>query len=208
MDGGGLSEDGLTVLIGFFSQGDSKTMSIDARIMMRDVAAREQPWTWALFQAHARYWMWQVGSKSILGLIYLAVISEGLRVLIPALGQKVYKLPLLSGLQNFEATYRLDLAPFFAFFLLIAVFVLWPRIIALWMADRDWSSWTQEQRLLVCLGTAILGADAVLFYYAMAQMSWGGSALSFSALVATAAYVGVLVFVSWVSVKLSPYPKG
>ena len=38
-------------------------------------------------------------------------------------------------------------------------------------------------------------------------VTWGASALSFSALVATAAYVGVLVFVSWMSVKLNPGRK-
>ena len=182
-------------------------MSVDVRSFLRQDGLREHEWSWSAIQAHGRYWIWQIGSKATLGLIYLAVISEGLRVLIPALGQKIYKLPLLSRLQNYEATYRLDIAPFFAFFLLIAVFVLWPKIIAVWLSQREADEWSKEHQLLVVLGSAILGTDAVLFYYAMTQMTWGASVLSFSALVATAAYVGVLVFVSWMSVKLNPCRK-
>ncbi|MBS0263430.1 MAG: hypothetical protein JSS02_15920 [Planctomycetes bacterium] len=156
---------------------------------------------------HLRYWLWQAVSKGFLGFIYLAVISEGLRVLVPALGQKMYKLPLLGFLRMYEATYRLDLAPFFAMFLLIGVFVLWPRIIAVWMTGRSFWECSSEQRLVVVLGSGILFADAVLFYYAMTQMTWGESTLSFSGLVATVAYVGVLVFVSWFSVVLNPNRK-
>jgi len=170
-------------------------------------ATEEQQWTWELIRPHLKYWAWQVSSKAVMGLIYLAVISEGLRVLIPALGQKMYKLPLLSWLQDFEATYRLDLAPFFAVFMLIAVFVLWPRILVIWLSEKEPAEWSREQQLIVGLGASILGADAVLFYYAMTQMAWGSSSFSFSALVASAAYVGVLVFVSWMSLRLKPRRK-
>ena len=162
---------------------------------------------WLKCCLYLRYWAWQIISKGILGFIYLAVISEGLRVLVPALGQKVYKLPMLGMLREYEATYRLDLAPFFASFLLVGVFVLWPRIIAIWMRDRNFRDWSQEQRLVVSLGSGILFADAVLFYYAMTQMTWGQGVISFAGLVATVAYVGVLVFVSWMSVKLNPKGK-
>lgn len=153
-----------------------------------------------------RYWAWQFVSKAILGVIYLAVISEGLRLLIPALGQKLYKLPGFGSLREFEATYRLDMAPFFAVFLLVAVFVLWRRLLAVWLSERDIELWTREERLIGVIGCVILGADAVLFYYAMAQLSWGSS-FSFSALIATAAYVGVIVFVSWMSIALCPEKK-
>lgn len=161
----------------------------------------------AMLCLYVRYWLWLLASKGILGFIYLAVISEGLRVLVPALGQKLYKLPFLSQLKDYELTYRLDLAPFFAMFLLVAVFVLWPLIIGVWMRNRDIREWSQEQKLVVALGSAILFADAVLFYYAMTQMTWGESSISFAGLVATTAYVGVLIFVSWATVKLNPNRK-
>jgi len=179
-------------------------MSVDSRVLLRLPRRSAESPSWPTIRAHARYWAWQVASKSILGVIYLAVISEGLRVLIPALGQKVYKLPMLGSLKDYEATYRLDLAPFFAFFLLIGVFVLWPKIIALWVSQLEVGEWTKEQQLVVAMGGTILGTDAVLFYYAMTQMTWGSSEFSFSAFVATAAYVAVLVFASWMSIKLKP----
>jgi len=162
---------------------------------------------WRTAFAYLRYWLWQVGSKGVLGFIYLAVISEGLRMLVPALGQKIYKLPMLGSLRDYEETYRLDLAPFFAVFLLVGVFVLWPRIIAVWMRDGSLRDWSAEQRLVVVLGSGILLADAVLFYYAMTQMTWGQGAFSFAGFIATLAYVGVLVFVSWMSVRLNPSRK-
>jgi hypothetical protein len=182
-------------------------MSALLRVASASSAADRPILTWKLLWAFAVYWGWQIATKLILGLIYLAVISEGLRVLIPALGQKLYKLPGLSPLQDFEGTYRLDLAPFFALFLLVAVFVLWGRIIEVVVSDRDPSLWTTEERFLFVLGCVILGADAILFFFAMTQMGWG-SGFTLSALVATAAYVGVLVFVSWMSVHLHPGRKG
>lgn len=163
--------------------------------------------TWDRTQRILVYCAWQAVSKLFLGVIYLAVISEGLRVLIPALGQKLYKLPGLSSLQDYEATHRLDLAPFFAVFLLVAVFVLWHRIVELWLSGEEFSRLAKEHQLVVGMGCMILGADAVLFYLAMTQMTWGGGGLSFSALVATGAYVGVLIFVSWMSVILHPKRK-
>ena len=175
-----------------------------SRAEFRLTAVDQRQSVWERIRVHTRFWGWTIGSKAILGVIYLAIISEGLRVLIPALGQKVYKLPFLSRLQDYEATCRLDMAPFFAFFLLVGVFVLWPKIIVIWMSQDDPSGWSREEQLIVVIGTAILGADAVLFYYAMTQMTWGSNAFSFPALVSTGAYVGVLVFVSWMSVKLNP----
>jgi hypothetical protein len=57
-----------------------------------------------------------------LGIIYVAVIAEGLRRLVPPLSQKLYKLlPGLGALKNYEATYRLDLAPFLSVIILMAV---------------------------------------------------------------------------------------
>lgn len=158
---------------------------------------------WAYF----KYWVWQMVTKPSLGVIYLSVISDGLRYLVPPLAQRLYKLPGLSVLQDYEETYRLDLAPFFAFFLLIAVWYLWEKLLQLWLGwdeALDGSEWNLEayRRLISTLGVAIVGADACLFYVAMTQVGWRGMHFSFSALVATAAYVGVLIFVSLVTVNL------
>jgi len=147
---------------------------------------------------------WNVFTKPTLGLIYLAVISEGLRQLVPVLGQKLYKLPGLSFLQDYEVTYKLDLAPFFAVFLLIAVWHLWAKVLELWISrDREdlWWDSDSHKTLVRFLAVTILGADTFLFYSAVSQMGWSAT-LSLSALVATAAYVGVTIFVSYVSLCL------
>lgn len=162
---------------------------------------------WTLVGARLKYWAWQVVTKLILGVIYIAVISEGLRVIVPALGQKLYKLPGLGALRDYEGTHRLDLAHFLAIFVLFAVFYLWDRILELWLEsdeefdDRGWNP-EAHRRLVVVLGTVILGADACLFYVAMTQIGWRGTTFSFSALLATAAYLAVLIFVSFVSINL------
>ncbi len=45
-------------------------------------------------QAHAKYWLWKLVTVAVLAPIYCSVIAEGLRVNVPALGQKLYKLPI------------------------------------------------------------------------------------------------------------------
>ena len=154
--------------------------------------------------ARLKYWAWQGFTKPILGLIYLAVISEGLRLLVPVLGQRLSKLPALGSLEDYETTYKLDLAPFFAVFLLIAVWHLWNKVIEFWIArddDNSWSNTDAHKFLVRILAFTILGADAILFYASVSQMGWS-STFSVSALVATAAYVGVTIFVSYISLCL------
>jgi len=157
--------------------------------------------------AHLKYWLWQIVTKLLLGMIYVAVISEGLRFLVPALGQKLWKLPGLRMLKDYEDTYRLDLAPILSIFVLIAVWYLWDKILQVWLhSDRVFVAEgfnPQAYRTLVLmLGCVILAADAVLFYTAMTHVGWRGTVFSVSALLATAAYLAVLVFVSFVSINL------
>ena len=159
----------------------------------------------ALFMAYMKYLAWIVLTKIPLGFIYINIIAEGLRMLVPPLGQKLHRIPGLAALAQYEETHKLDLAPLFAMFLLVGVFYLWSRLIQLWIeADRgayvDWLG-DRETTLVLLLGAVILLADAILFYVAMAEFSWG-SMFSLTALIATAAYVAVLIFVSYVSVNL------
>lgn len=163
--------------------------------------------SWASAGAYAKHFLWQLATKVILGAIYVGVISEGLRHLVPALAQKVYSLAGLSFLRDYEATYRLDLALFLSVFMLIAVWWLWEKILQLWLQaeddfdDHGWNS-DAHRRLIVTLGVVILGADACLFYVAVSQAGWSGTRFSVSALLATAAYLAILLFVSFVSIHL------
>src|SRR5207244_4350503 len=145
--------------------------------------------------------------KGILGVIYVAVISEGLRYSVPPLGHKLYKIPGLSTLQDYEGTYALDMAQFLAMFMAIAVYFLWEKILELRLQsedtfdDRGWNPETHRQ-LILFLGAVILGADACLFYVAMTQMGWRGTTFSIPAFLATSAYLAVLVWVSFVTLSL------
>lgn len=160
--------------------------------------------------AHIKYWMWKLITIAVLGPIYCSVIAEGLRMLVPALGQKLHKLamPGFAVLGQYQETRRLDLAILFAAFLLIAVWWLWEQVLRILLGtDRVFqdSGWNADvyKRLVLILGVVVLVADASLFYIAMVQMGWGGTRFSLAALLATAAYVAVLVFVSLVSLNLS-----
>ena len=55
-------------------------------------------------------------------------------MLVPALAQKLYKLPIPGAplLEDDEAGHRLDLAHIFALFLLVAVFHLWAEVLRYW----------------------------------------------------------------------------
>lgn len=154
---------------------------------------------------------WQLLTKCILGVIYVAIIADGLRYLFPAFGMKLWKLPFLSGLRNYEGTHRLDLAPFLAMFLMMAVFYFWFHLLRMYLRE-EWDmpqeshefGWSGQNHayVLIGIGGSVLWADVVIFYIAVTQMGWGGARFSFTAIVATTAYVGVLMFVSYVSVVL------
>jgi hypothetical protein len=155
---------------------------------------------WPLYRAYLQYGAWQVATKAILGVLYFAVISEGLRLLIPSLGMKIRKLPALDSFADYEATYRLDLAHFFAIFLLVAAWCLWAALLRAWLnIDRPNSA---QLALVYLMALVILTADAWLFYLGMAELNWGGSKFSLAALLATAAYIVVLMFVTYVAIGL------
>lgn len=163
---------------------------------------------WALVFARVRYWAWWILTKIALGIVCLGVISEGLRLFVPALGQKLYRMPMLYFLKNYQETRNLDIAPFLAIFFLISTWALIEQIIRMWVREKEavkqyrWNPERQWQ-IVVGLGTVLVTADSILFYFAVAGMSWGGSIFSVSAFLATVAYLGVIVFTSYVSVCLS-----
>jgi hypothetical protein len=174
---------------------------------------RHEPFHWRramrLLLARIKYWLWQIFAKGVLGLIYIAVISEGLRLLVPALGQKLYKLPIPGAvlLEDDEVGHRLDLAHGFSIFLLLGVFYLWGELLRFWLrpGEEAGEGWDSEnyQTLITALGVAILGADGCLFYFSVSQMDWSGGSFSLTALLATVAYLAVLVLASFTSLKLS-----
>ena len=147
-----------------------------------------------------KYVLWIIFTKFVMGVVYLAVISEGLRQLFPPVCQKLYKLPGFAILYRFPDLRRLDLAPFLAGFILLAVFFSWERILLVYLGG-DKSSY-RETSLLVLIGTIILGADGFLFYTCVTQMSWSDAEVSIPGVLMTTAYVALLVWISYVTVTL------
>ncbi len=169
----------------------------------------------AVVVAHAKYWLWKALTIVVLGPIYCSVIAEGLRLLVPALGQKLHKLaiPGFALCAQYQETRRLDLAIFLALFLLVAVWWLWEQVLKVLLSTDvafQNSGWNPEayKRLVLILGVVVLVADAALFYLSMVQMGWGGTRFSLPTLLATAAYVAVIVFVSLVSLNLGKPLEG
>lgn len=150
--------------------------------------------------ARLKYWSWRVATLLIIFPIYFMLISEGSRSLIPALGQKLSKIPFVGFLDNFEATYRLHLGNLFASVLLIAVLILWEQIILILLgSDIDSHGFDPEmfKRVVLTLGITILTCDLVLFYLAIARSSWGRSSFSFTSIIATVCYLGFLIFTAF-----------
>src|SRR5262245_2236165 len=52
----------------------------------------------AVFVVHILHYGWNLISKLVLGCVYFSVITEGLRLVVPPLGQKLHNLPGLHAL--------------------------------------------------------------------------------------------------------------
>jgi hypothetical protein len=160
-----------------------------------------------VFRAQFRYWSWQAWSKIVFGVMYFGVMSEGFRVMIPALAQKVHKLPGFASLYDYEATHRLDLAHFMAIGLLVAVMMTWAAVIELWLGIEERYKGTRadierHKALVVLMAWVLLGGEGYVFYSAIGQLGWSGSGFSFIGLIATAVYLSVMVAVTYKSVCL------
>jgi len=156
--------------------------------------------------AWARLWGFRP-IKFLIGVGYVVVITEGLRMVVPALGIKLYNLPLLGGLRDYEGWHDLDLAPFVAVLLFLFSSSIWCSLLETWLYDGSMlqavgRQATRYETCLLVLGSIILFADACLFYRAMTFVGWGGAVFSPSSLLCTLAYLAILVSVCVVSVNL------
>lgn len=155
-------------------------------------------WCWKTFV----YSAWTIASKTIISIVVFGIMTEGLRVLVPPLSQKMFKLPFFGFFQQYEETHNLDLATLFAVGLIVAVWVLWHEVIEILLDLDRINEFSPRQVFVLTLGSIILGADAIIFSFGISEMGWGGGGVTFSSLVATAAYIALLIFSCWVSVNL------
>lgn len=166
---------------------------------------------WDVMIPRLKYYGWLLFTKLALGIVYMSIIRDGLRFVLPSLATKLSRIPGLGFLNDFELGYQLDMAVPMALFVLLAVFWLWDRTLNMWLAGEA-IPFNGRSRLplfrlrseLFIYGMAfiVLSADSVLFYISIVRSNWGGSPISFTAMLATVLYAAVLIFVTLVALEL------
>ncbi|TWT51736.1 hypothetical protein KOR42_34230 [Thalassoglobus neptunius] len=161
---------------------------------------------WRLMRARLAYWAWQVITKAVMGVIYLSIICEGIRMVLPV-NRRLSELPFLGWMDDYEGTYELDLATLMSMAMLVTVWMTWQHLLKLWVTekvgfDRRLRQLNNTDSFMLMLGGFLLFAESFMFYIAVTEMSWSSSSFSFTSLFATIAYVSVLVFTIFTSVNL------
>ena len=142
-----------------------------------------------------------------LGLIYTNVLAQGVSYAFPDYGKKLWKTPFLASLANYEETKNLTLAHLFSLIFLIAAFATWEILLRLIGGDdscfRRFAQPERMQKVMICVGSAVLAADAFFYYSGITNGSWKGG-FSMPAVLATVGFIAVNVAASLFSVFLSP----
>lgn len=169
------------------------------------VAAPKPPTGFQRFRARCQYAFGVLFTKVPCGVICFFITSEGLRLTVSPLGQKLYRLPGLSFLADYE-THALDLASCLSPLLVAGVYFSWGELLRMRLGigsdyQRHWHA-ENYRRIVGVLAAVLLASDAALFYVALVEASWQGSTFSFGALLATAAYCAVMIFVTLLNIHL------
>jgi hypothetical protein len=163
------------------------------------------------FVAYLKYFGWQFVVKGTLGVVVISIISDGMRLLIPDVGKKLYKLPFLEFMKDYEGWHKLDCAHLYALVLMLAVFLSWGFVIRSWLQIDSGQPHRWNQKVFGLIASVLaFGAillDGFLFYRAEVAEDWGSDTISLPCLAATALYVILQVFVAFVSVVLKEEVK-
>ena len=164
---------------------------------------------WRVMFPRLKYYCWLIFTKLILGVVYLSIIRDGFRFVLPALSMKLSRIPGFGFLDDFEFTYQLDLAAPMALFVLLAVFWLWDRALSMWLHGDDGPFDIQDPLFRVrreivfySLAVVVLTMDGILFYVSLVRSNWGATMISPPAVVATVLYTAVLVCVTLMTLEL------
>jgi hypothetical protein len=141
-------------------------------------------------------------------LIYGIVNSQGMRMAIAILGMKLYRVPLpgFSYMERVKNLRELDLAHVFAFFMLIAVWILSTALVEIMLFGARSNERLKTRthiRFLYCLSAVVLICDVAMFYRGIIDQ--GGlldANSSVTGIIATIGYSGLLAFVAYVHVML------
>lgn len=175
----------------------------------RVIPLRKSGVNWHVLFAWLVYLAYKLTLQAAMVVIYVGVIADGLRRQHSIFGQKVYRVPLLESLRDFEVTYRLDYAMVVSIMMACLVCWAWSMMIEMYLDGM--SSVTDRKRReytgWIVLGTAVLVGDAILFYSSAAEAGWSGTSLSLSAGVSTIVYVAIVVLVNFIGVSLKSKTK-
>lgn len=187
------------------TNGDSSPTSFNKAGRPRSSDARE------LFIPRLKYILWRIVTLAAFGGVYITIVAEGYRILIPTLSKKIFTLPFLGFLRQFEDAHRIDLAIVMSVILMFSVVFLWEKLLDRFVfnAHERLSSYSRreadtafaEHQFFFIVGVVILVCDALLFYFGVSNLSWGGG-FSFTAVIATAAYISVILTIAHVSNRL------
>lgn len=166
--------------------------------------------SFALVMAILCYLAWTVFIKTTLALIYFALISQGFRHVLEDTGLRLSKLPGLDWLDEYESTYRLDIAHGCAVVLLVVSWMAWSLLLR-WNINEDLKKFFQKlgcnldlvRTIIFTFSVIIVFGDGCLFYASfVAIAAFGTSAFSPAAAIATVVYVTTLLFVNFLSFYL------
>lgn len=187
----------------------ARRMASEALEKARSHLKERKPINWALVWARTKYVAWTLATKSIITVIYLEIVSQGIVYLFPDMGKRLWKIPMFSFFNDYEATHRINLAHVFAVVPLFATWVLWSLLLSMYLKPERFAETFKKydvekaKRVILIIGAIVIVSDAGLFGASFSMSSWGSSRFSATAVLATALYCAVIAFVSLISMFLA-----
>ena len=154
----------------------------------------------ALVFAYGKWLFWIVITKVPLFLVYLDLLSQGIIRKFPEMGRKLSKLTGMGFLDDYEFTYRLTQANFFALIPLLATMFFWHALLLRFVAPDRFQHIFRHlrieavDRVVLVLGVIIISLDSALFAVAFSLSSWGQSQISVTAMLAAILYAACMAF--------------
>lgn len=171
-----------------------------------------KPINWPLFWAKMKYWAFTIAAKTGGAVLYLGLISMGLRLSYTELGVKLSK--VLPWLDNYELTYSWDRAHMAAIGILFFSWTFCHFMLRFLVSEEFTGTlrsigWVNDwpKRLTFTIGVIIMTVDSCVFYRAFNAVVWGQSTFSPSAILTTLGYVTLLVATTFYSLYLSQMLK-
>jgi hypothetical protein len=164
---------------------------------------------WPKYKALALYWFWKGPVKVTFALMYIAIARVGFANLTPIFAMRWSRIPGLGFLDDSETLYAIDIALVLSAFLFVVVSYCWGALFRLWIFGERQGFESKDKKyagrfepVIVCLSFLVVVAELLLFYLSINDQTWGGGAFSFTAMLASAAFVGLLLGVILIGIHL------